>query len=266
MVADRVVLLPGTRIGYRTVMGTGALGKRNGTYEDGSTWIGNGMYSDLLHGSRRLIMFSLLERGQAICLTKAPTSMGVVDTITPFGRAFYLRQAKFFVYPYLFIVAINIFISSFSAIYWSAAAVTAAQVLKFAHIQLEHLRIFKPSWFRFGILYGLNAISFVTVLTLQAVLAMLWVISAKWLVIGQRQEGNFDWDKSSYCQRWQLHLSLSQLLYRGYGARGVLGTITGSAYIVWFLRALGAKIGKNCAIYAGGKPGLMTEPDLVEVW
>lgn len=58
MVADRVVLLPGTRIGYRTVMGTGALGKRNGTYEDGSTWIGNGMYSDLLHGNHRLIMFT----------------------------------------------------------------------------------------------------------------------------------------------------------------------------------------------------------------
>jgi hypothetical protein len=81
----------------------------------------------------------------------------------------------------------------------------------------------------------------VSVLTLQAVLGMLWVISIKWLIIGQRQEGNFDWDKSSYCQRWQLHLSLSHLLYRGYGARGVLGTIAGSAYMVWFLRALGGE-------------------------
>ena len=45
----------------------------------------------------------------------------------------------------------------------------------------------------------------------------------------------------------------------------MLETITGSAYIVWFLRALEAKIGKNCAIYAEGKPGLMTEPDLVQV-
>ena len=193
------------------------------------------------------------------------TSTGVIDTITPFGRAFYLRQANFFVYPYLFIVAINIFIASFSAVYWSAAPVTAAQVLKLVHIQLRHLQLFKPSWFRFGILYGLNSIAFVSVLTLQAVLGMLWVISTKWLIIGQRQEGNFDWDKSSYCQRWQLHLSLSQLLDRSYVSRGVLGTITGSAYLVWFLRALGARIGKNCAIYAGGKPGLMTEPDLVEV-
>ena len=56
MIADRVVLLPGTRIGNRTVMGTGALGKRNGTYEDGSTWIGNGMHSDLFTYSSRLIM------------------------------------------------------------------------------------------------------------------------------------------------------------------------------------------------------------------
>ena len=43
MVADRAVLLPGTTLGRCTVMGSGALGKRDTTYEDGSTWIGNGM-------------------------------------------------------------------------------------------------------------------------------------------------------------------------------------------------------------------------------
>lgn len=32
-----------------------------------------------------------------------------------------------------------------------------------------------------------------------------------------------------------------------------------------FYRALGAKIGKNCTIWAGGRTGLMTEPDLVEL-
>jgi acetyltransferase-like isoleucine patch superfamily enzyme len=41
MIADRVVLLPGTRVGMRTVMGSGSLGKREGVYEDGSTWMGN---------------------------------------------------------------------------------------------------------------------------------------------------------------------------------------------------------------------------------
>jgi acetyltransferase-like isoleucine patch superfamily enzyme len=41
MVADRVVLLPGTRVGSGAVMGTGSLGKRNGNYTAGSIWIGN---------------------------------------------------------------------------------------------------------------------------------------------------------------------------------------------------------------------------------
>ena len=39
MVADRVVLLPGTHIGRRTVMGSGSLSTRNGYYPAGSTWV-----------------------------------------------------------------------------------------------------------------------------------------------------------------------------------------------------------------------------------
>jgi hypothetical protein len=42
MIADRVVLLPGCKVGRRTVMGSGALGKRDTVYEDGSTWMGCG--------------------------------------------------------------------------------------------------------------------------------------------------------------------------------------------------------------------------------
>ena len=45
MVADRVVALAGTRIGRRTVMGSGALCKRDTSYRDGETWIGNGATS-----------------------------------------------------------------------------------------------------------------------------------------------------------------------------------------------------------------------------
>jgi acetyltransferase-like isoleucine patch superfamily enzyme len=46
MVADRVILLPGTRVGFGALMGTGSLSKRNGNYAAGSTWIGNGQFSD----------------------------------------------------------------------------------------------------------------------------------------------------------------------------------------------------------------------------
>jgi len=50
MVADRVVLLPGVELGEKTVMGSGALTKRNTSYANGSTWVG-------------------AKQGEAVCLT-----------------------------------------------------------------------------------------------------------------------------------------------------------------------------------------------------
>ena len=46
---------------------------------------------------------------------------------------------------------------------------------------------------------------------------------------------------------------------------GVLDTITGTVFIAWYYRALGAKVGANCSIGASGHTVLMTEPDLVEL-
>jgi carbonic anhydrase/acetyltransferase-like protein (isoleucine patch superfamily) len=39
MIADRVVLLPGTTVGRKAVLGSGALGRRGAIYPDGSTWV-----------------------------------------------------------------------------------------------------------------------------------------------------------------------------------------------------------------------------------
>lgn len=246
MIADRVVLLPGTHVGKRTVMGSGSLGKRGGVYEDGSTWMGN-------------------DGGEAAMFSKG---LGVEldeDTITPFGRAFYKREATYFVFPYPMLVVINTALSCLSAAWWSLGAVTAAQLLRQFFIHVPYLHFFHASWYRPATLYGLIASFFIVIMTLQSFIAIAWVIVWKWIVIRKRKEGSCPWDTSSYCQRWQLHLTLSKPLYRGHGNGGVLATLTGSAYIVWFYRALGAKIGKNCTIWAGGRVGLMTEPDLVEL-
>lgn len=43
MVADRVVLLPGAKIGRLALMGSGALAMRDKEYRDGSIWLGTGM-------------------------------------------------------------------------------------------------------------------------------------------------------------------------------------------------------------------------------
>lgn len=164
------------------------------------------------------------------------------------------------------ILAVNVLVATLSATYWSISAVAAAQLLRQLQLHTTRLlHIYRAEWYRPGVIYGFIAISFIIVLNAQAILSLLWVILAKWIVIRRRRDGRYAWDKSSYCQRWQLHLVLSRFIYKGYGNGGVLAPLTGTVYIVWYLRALGAKIGKDCAIYPGGKAGLMTEPDLVTV-
>ncbi|KAF9528938.1 AMP-dependent synthetase and ligase [Crepidotus variabilis] len=246
MIADRVILLPGTRVRSQAVMGSGALGKRNATYESGSTWLGN-------------------EGGEAVCLNPGNSSSAPGDTRTPFGRAFYDRKAEYFVLPYSLVFIISVLVTILSAAYWSFNAVGAARILQHVQIHQGSRKLFSAGWYRYGVLYGLVATCFIITVSAQGIAAMLWVILTKWIIIGRRREGQFNWDKSSYCQRWQLHLTLSRFMYRGYGAGGVLAPLTGTAYMAWFYRAQGAKIGKNCAIWAGGKVGLMTEPDLVEL-
>ncbi|KAI0334381.1 acetyl-CoA synthetase-like protein [Cubamyces sp. BRFM 1775] len=247
MIADRVVLLPGTTVGKRTVMGSGALGRRDGVYEDGSVWMGS-------------------EGGEAVCFKKGSKEVDDSSpTITPFGRAYYERKASFFVFPYIFLVLINVFVAILTAGYWSIGAVVGTQILNQLRIHFPHLHLFHDGPRQIFVLFGLISCWFVATLNLQAVIAMLWVVGTKWTIIGRRREGRYNWDESSYCQRWQLHLTLSKPLYKGYGNGGILGCLSGSAYYVWFLRAMGAKIGKDCAIFAGGRIGLMTEPDLVEL-
>jgi len=207
-----------------------------------------------------------LENGEAVCFNNGSKDAQVDDdTITPFGKAFYMNEAKYIVYPYFMILCVGIVVTALSAAYWSICAVAAAQILRQIHIHLVYLQLFDMNWYRLGTLYGLTAVCFVVVMSIQGILSMLWVILTKWILLGRRQEGRYDWDQSSYCQRWQLHLTLSRFMFKGYGYGGVLAPFAGSAYIVWFYRAMGAKMGRNCAIWAGGRPGLMTEPDLVEV-
>ncbi|KAI9331632.1 hypothetical protein BDR26DRAFT_870149 [Obelidium mucronatum] len=74
-----------------------------------------------------------------------------------------------------------------------------------------------------------------------AFLSLLIGVSAKWIVMGRR---------SSYCQRWQLYITLQSM------QSGLLGAIRGSHYLVAYFRGLGCKIGEH---------PMMTEPDLITI-
>jgi hypothetical protein len=185
--------------------------------------------------------------------------------MTPFGRAFYENGANYPVIPYFGVLMTNLAIIALAALYWAIGPVFTIQMLLQLQTHFRHLNIFGPHWYCFIILYACVAVSFIIALNILALGSMLILISTKWAIIGQRDEGPYDWDKSSYNQRWQVHLILHSFLFVGYGEGGVLAPLSGSAYIIWYLRALGAKIGRNCFAYTGHKIGFMTEPDLIEV-
>ena len=101
--------------------------------------------------------------------------------------------------------------------------------------------------------------------TSATILALVIAILSKWLILGRRQAGEFDWDQSSYCQRWNVYLTVTCLIRNAYFGRGLLEYIQGSVYLVWYFRSLGARIGKDTCLYPTGGDPMMTEPELVQL-
>ncbi|PHH76665.1 hypothetical protein CDD80_1343 [Ophiocordyceps camponoti-rufipedis] len=292
MIADRVCLLPGVEVGCETIMGSGALARRDGVYDAGATYIGSkGGDSLCLSSSRRRETLSgdgkrlvNSRSNETLTETKQPsrdaskssarsssfssTSSSGQDkrtcpsSVSPFGRAFYLGRAPYHVLGPFSIFCYSTLMTAFVNIYWNAPSVLSVQVVdrlmnlfvhRHQHYGLQILTLFSLTWIVIAILC-----------TLQAVIALTVQIAAKWILLGRRQPGNYDWDKSSYCQRWQLLICVDTLIRRCYLGHGIIGMLTGTSWLSLYYRALGANIGKDCAIYANGRPSLtFTEPDLI---
>ncbi|ROW09255.1 hypothetical protein VPNG_05812 [Cytospora leucostoma] len=292
MIADRVTLLPGVTVGEKTIMGSGALTRRNKHYHDGGTYVGS-------------------KKGDAVCLNAGSvTSYNVSQTheprpssdfvdekvvniesdgteksgnaitrrmhekshhdlkpeeASPFGRAFYLKQAPYHVYGLKTIIFYSAAITVFTAFYWNVPSISAIQIV--AHVFRDNHHILgRERWYDTPALYTLFFIFIAIITTAQAILAIAAVIGAKWILLGRRKPGNYDWDKSPYCQNWQIYLTIEKLRRYCFRGHGVLGMLTGTHWLVLYFRALGADIGDNCALFANGRPSLMfTEPDLIKI-
>ncbi|OQN98153.1 hypothetical protein B0A48_15985 [Cryoendolithus antarcticus] len=339
MVADRVVMLPGTELGEGTVFDSGALAKRNGRYASNTTWVGSknneaiclvgdttaesrstavgrrtDQYYDTTLSRPRvpnsstsdsmatLVQSPYIESGppsphfvtkgqitypykhdgtakaerhaarrtsvlvQQVDPTRSTDSLASSDvSSTLFGRAFYQGQASYLVWNQFVIFCYATFITVFVAVYWNAGSIAAIQVIGYLVRRPDY-----PSWIlaerplRPIFLYLVFAALITMIMAVQTMLALIIVVAAKWILMGRRRSGNYDWDKSSYCQRWKLYLQIESIRRHCYGGHGILGLLTGTQWEVLNFRALGAKIGKDCALFASGTPSLyFTEPDLL---
>ncbi|KAH7489507.1 hypothetical protein FOMA001_g2380 [Fusarium oxysporum f. sp. matthiolae] len=290
MIADRVCLLPGVTVGERTTMGSGALTKRNGNYLSDGTYVGSkaGDAVCLSTGSDTKVSRSHIRNMQSEdTLTNdkkfndekerpdtQPSITSGSDTegsdgkgdwaqhLSPFGRAFYLKLAPYHVLGPFAIFCYSTFFTVFTAVYWDVPSVSSIQFVGI---------MFRSSFPRgMNVWFDLVAI-FLTMLagiavlsTIQSVLALVIIIGSKWLLMGRRTAGNYDWDKSPYCQRWQIFLGIERLRRHCYKGNGILNLLTGTHWMVVYFKLMGAKIGKDCALFVNGTPSLMfTEPDLI---
>ncbi|PLB33705.1 acetyl-CoA synthetase-like protein [Aspergillus candidus] len=243
MVADRTVLLPGTDIGERVMVGSGALMRRNQYYAPGTIWVGS-------------------KKGESFQIPRAGDVTDEKPTKSPFGRAFYDGEADYYVLSQFEIMCYSVFSIGSIAVYWTLGTVTSLVIL--AHTLESKLVGTADARWRPAAVFGILGIGMAATSIVQAVIAMVVVIAGKWAIMGRRQEGEYHWDRSSYNQRWQAYLAVERLIKKCYGRSGVLGLLTGTHWLVIYLRALGANIGRDCAIHANGNPSLpITEPDLL---
>ncbi|KAI3320385.1 acetyl-CoA synthetase-like protein [Xylariaceae sp. AK1471] len=301
MIADRVVVFPAVTVGEGTTLGSGCLTRRGENYKPNGIYVGSkggdsvflgvrppdekemaaegisfGRASQPIHlgptqqsdGENRPNWYKDMEKGYSsttiTSFRRYIYSGWAVDSTSPFGRAFYQHIAPYFVWRQWMVFLYSSFTVIFTNVYWSAASLSSIQIV--AKVFQNTPWLGNGGWYDPFVLFSLCTVLLSVLLATQSILALGSVIAAKWILLGRRQPGNFDWDKSSYCQRWQLFLAIERIRRRCFAGHGILGLLTGTAYMSWYFRALGAKIGKDCALFVSGQPSLLfTEPDLLEM-
>ncbi|KAL5624568.1 hypothetical protein BROUX41_004628 [Berkeleyomyces rouxiae] len=296
MIADRVVLLPGVEVGCGTILGSGAMTRRNGYYADDVTYAGSKKGDCIalsMSDSKKMASDTDQTRNTSSestatefprDLNDAEKAVGQNDSrlsrfrkksakkvdvtsSSPFGRAFYCGEAPYYVLGQFSCTLYSMFFAVFTKALWDSPTVATIQIVNTIYVNVE-----AGTWrdrdghFHIPFLLGLMAGFNVAFLIFQIILVVGLVIATKWILMGRRQPGSYDWDKSSYCQRWQVYLGIERLRRQCIRGHGILGMLSGTYWLALFFRALGANIGKDCALFAGGTPTLyFTEPDLLTI-
>jgi len=85
-------------------------------------------------------------------------------------------------------------------------------------------------------LFQVAFLAFVPIYLCQCTFALAITIISKWILMGRRLKGEYPWDQSSYCQRWQAYLTIEEIRRGERHKTGILDMIQGSQYLVWYFR------------------------------
>ncbi|KAK3238771.1 hypothetical protein CYMTET_51249, partial [Cymbomonas tetramitiformis] len=249
-VADRCYLSPGVTVEPFACLGSGTFAAAQSTFHAGSLWVG-------LSGGNPV----LLESGYEDKYVPPPET-------TAFGRSAYQGEAQYSFVPWWLwpslatlwhsYCKIHSAAFSFTALYWSMLLADARENM--LDIDLARSHTSEKENFRQVLHFFVIFLSvYIFVHAARKVLDAVVLVGVKYCVIGQRLQGEMSWDVSDYNYRWKLFLMFQNL------APTLTSSIQGSAWIVWYYRALGCQIGTDVCLYPTGSDPMMTEPDLVRI-
>lgn len=268
-VSDNCVVLPGAIIGKNAVLGSNSICPEGWYLPEGSIWLGSkdcepvcldkgpGDAMVMESGTNGSIMASEISRHSV-------PLRGDASTITPFGKAFYERQASYFVWPLPFIVAFS-FVARTLVVMLHTLPLLGALHLAAALLYGWRVadRDYETLPYDFSTIYIVWLFMYLWT-NLARVAAWLAIeLSAKWMFMGRRQPGAYNYDTTSYAQRWEFYQLLGKV--RKFSRLTFLEFFSGTPFLAAYFRWNGAKIGKDCCIYPAGADPFMPEPDLVEM-
>lgn len=261
--SDNSVALPGSILGKNAVLGSNSVCPAGWYLPEESVWFGClGSEPVLLEkGVEGDFDFPPLAANHA---NKFLQSKGDKSTIRPFGKAFYEKKAPYKVCSLPFIVAYTIvckiLITAVHTIpMLGAIHATAAIIYGFYPSERDYdgIQISRTDFY-FTLLWVMVASNLLRV--------SIWIfveVIAKWYFVGRRQPGQYNYDVSDYCQRWELYQIIAKI--RNIGRINIMEFLAGTPFLVTFFRLAGCEIGENCCLFPAGGDPYMPEPDLVQM-
>lgn len=260
-ISDNTVVLPGSIIGKNAVLGSNTVCPAGRYLPPASVWLGSRAGAPVLLDSHfddgKGTKFSRDVKQSDLQMT------GDETTIRPFGRAVYLRQASYFVYPGWMMALANIGYEAFLACFHSfpllgTIYLSVDLLYGWSQTERDYNEVVSPIHVYTTMLTLFCGLHFA-----RTMIGLLIEICAKWSILGRRRMGRYNWDESSYNQRWEFYQLATRI--RKMHRRSTLDFLAGTPYMDWYFRALGCRIGQNCCLYPAGGDPYMSEPDLVKI-
>lgn len=249
-VADNCVILPGGIIGKNAVLASNSLCPEGRYLPEGSVWLGTkGCEPTCLKQGDE----SSADNGDTIIMASnvqhdALTMTGDASTLRPFGKAFYLRKSTYFVWTLEMIISFTAIVKSIIVTFHILPLWVA---YRYGWLFLADNND-KTADISGGIIYITTLLIYLCTHQLRIILWVIIELIVKWSIIGRRKEGRYNYDTSSYGQRWELY----QIIVsngRKFAGMNLMDFINGTSFMSTWLCWNGATIGKDCCLYPAGE-------------